>query len=97
VVENTEVSAMAVTFSVPPANVLVTFADGPGIYQVEAVDSQGGHLKTLMNQKILRTSDLWITWDGKNDQAENVPVGRYFVLCYKEGRMLQKILLVRVP
>jgi flagellar hook assembly protein FlgD len=97
VVEIAEVLAMAFTFSVPPANVLVTFADGPGVYQVEAVDSQGAHLKTLMNQRILRTSDLWITWDGKNDQGQDVPVGRYFVLCFKEGRMLQKILLIRVP
>ncbi len=96
-VMTTEISAMAVTFSLPPANVLVTFADGPGTYQVEAVDAQGRHLKTLMNQRILRTSDIWISWDGKDEQGRDVPIGRYFVLCFKEGRMLQKILLVRVP
>lgn len=92
-----EVPSLAVTFSVPPATVLVNFADGPGTYQVEAVDAEGRHMKTLFDERIVRMGGQWISWDGKDEQGQDVPVGRYSVLCSKEGRMLSKILLIRVP
>ena len=64
---------------------------------MEAVDRKLSHLKTLLNQRIITDSESWLTWDGKDDQGNDVPVGRYYIICSKEGTVLQKILLGRVP
>jgi hypothetical protein len=87
----------AVVFGQSYANILVLFGDGPGYYKVEAVDSNHNHLKTLLNQRIINTSEMWLTWDGKDEQGKDVPVGQYFILCSKEGAVLQTILLRRAP
>jgi len=87
----------AIIFDQSSANILVTFGDGPGLYQVEAVDRKLVHLKTLLNQRVIIDSETWLTWDGKDDQGNDVPVGRYYIICSKEGTVLQKILLRRVP
>jgi hypothetical protein len=86
----------AIVFGSFNANILVSFGDGPGIYSVEAVDANFGHLKTLLNQRIVSASDMWLSWDGKDDAGNDVPPGRYYVLCSKEGVVLQKIILRRV-
>ena len=85
----------AVVFGQSYANILVLFGDGPGYYKVEAVDANHTHLKTLLNQRIMNTSEMWLTWDGKDDQGKDVPVGQYFILCSKENTVLQTILLRR--
>ncbi len=85
----------AVVFGQSNANILVLFGDGPGYYTVEAVDANHTHLKTLLNQRIINTSEMWLTWDGKDEHGKDVPVGQYFILCSKEGTVLQTILLRR--
>jgi hypothetical protein len=87
----------AIVFGPSSANILVTFGDGPGLYKVEAVDENSMHLKTLLNQRIITDAETWLTWDGKDDQGNGVPAGRYYILCSKAGTVLQKILLRRVP
>jgi hypothetical protein len=87
----------AIVFGVSNANILVTFGDGPGFYKVEAVDGNLNHLKTLLNQRVISASDMWLSWDGKDDAGKDVPLGRYYVLCSKEGLVLQKIILRRIP
>jgi hypothetical protein len=86
----------AIVFGVSNANILVTFGDGPGFYKVEAVDGNLKHLKTLLNQRVISASDMWLSWDGNDDEGNVVPSGRYYVLCSKEGLVLQKIILRRV-
>ena len=75
----------------------MTFGDGPGFYKVEAVDGNLKHLKTLLNQRVISASDMWLSWDGNDDEGNVVPSGRYYVLCSKEGLVLQKIILRRIP
>jgi hypothetical protein len=87
----------AIVFGQSSANILVTFGDGPGLYKVEAVDENSTHLKTLLNQRIITDAETWLAWDGKDDQGNDVPAGRYYILCSKAGMVLQKILLRRVP
>ena len=86
----------AIVFGGSNANILVTFGDGPGYYRVEAVDANFNHLKTLLNQRIVSASDMWLSWDGTDDTGNYVPPGRYYVLCSKEGVVLQKIILRHV-
>lgn len=86
----------AILFGQSSANILVILGDGPGYYKVEAVDDQFRHLKTLLNQHIVSSSEMWLSWDGKNDAGQNVPDGKYYILCTKEGTLLQKIILRRV-
>jgi len=86
----------AIVFGPSSANILVTFGDGPGLYKVEAVDENLTHLKTLLNQRIITDAETWLAWDGKDDQGNDVPAGRYYILCSKAGMVLQKILLRRV-
>jgi hypothetical protein len=87
----------AIVFGPSSANILVTFGDGPGFYKVEAVDENSTHLKTLLNQRIITDAETWLAWDGKDDQGNDVPAGRYYILCSKAGTVLQKILLRRGP
>jgi hypothetical protein len=87
----------AIVFGASNANILVSFADGPGFYSVEAVDANFGHVKTLLNQRIISASDMWLSWDGKDDAGDYVPPGRYYVLCSKDGVVLQKIILRHIP
>ncbi len=86
----------AIVFGTSNANILVSFADGPGFYTVEAVDASFNHLKTLLNQRVVSVSDMWLSWDGTDDAGNVVPQGRYYVLCSKEGVVLQKIILRHV-
>ncbi len=86
----------AILFGQSSANILVILGDGPGYYKVEAVDDQYRHLKTLLNQHIMGSSEMWLSWDGKTDGGQTVPEGKYYILCTKEGTLLQKIILRRV-
>lgn len=83
----------AIVFGASNANILVSFGDGPGYYTVEAVDANFSHLKTLLNQRVISASDMWLSWDGTDDAGNYVPPGRYYVLCSKDGVVLQKIIL----
>ncbi len=86
----------AITFGQSSANILAVFGDGPGYYKVEAVDAQFRHLKTIYNQRIINPAEMWLSWDGTNDAGQAVPEGQYYILCSKEGALLQKIILRRV-
>jgi hypothetical protein len=85
----------SIVFGVSNANILVSFGDGPGMYKVEVMDDHFTHLKTLFNQRVLENSESWLNWNGKDDSGNDVPAGSYFVICSKEGTVLQKITLSR--
>ena len=85
----------SIVFGVSNANILVSFGDGPGMYKVEVLDDHFTHLKTLFDQRVLGNSESWLNWNGKDDSGNDVPAGSYFVICSKEGIVLQKITLSR--
>src|SRR6185295_19422192 len=59
--------AQTIVFDAPPAKIFVTFAGGPGRYQLEVVDEGGNHLKTLFDKRVVAGGELWLEWAGKND------------------------------
>ncbi|HEY5039261.1 MAG TPA: hypothetical protein VIJ93_09345 [bacterium] len=83
--------AQTIVFGEPPANIYITFADGPGLYQLEVRDEAGSLIRHLFEKKIVAQKEEWVEWDGKNEQMRDVLPGQYLVVFLKEGRILQKI------
>jgi flagellar hook assembly protein FlgD len=88
---------VSVVFSAPPANIDVTFADGPGRYQLEVVDGSGNSLEAIFDQRVVMEGDTWVEWDGRDAKGRDVPPGQYYVILYKDGKALKSISLVRTP
>lgn len=86
-----------IEFTTPPANIFVTFADGPGRYQVEVVDSFGNSLEAIFDRKIAAENEKWLEWDGLDSQGKDVPPGQYYVIIYKDGRALKSFSVIRTP
>jgi flagellar hook assembly protein FlgD len=98
--ENSETSFGApetVIYSNPPANIYLTLKDGPGNYRLEVLDGKGNHLKTPFDQKVVEEKGIWVYWDGTNEDGEVMPVGTYFAQLSKDGILLKRIVLIRVP
>jgi flagellar hook assembly protein FlgD len=83
-----------ITFVNPPVNIYVTFADGPGKYKMEILDSQGNHLRTLFDKHVGGESERWLEWDGTNEQGKLMPATSYSAIFSKDGKVLRKISLV---
>ena len=84
-----------IIYQTPPVEIYVTFADGPGRYQLEMMDSQDNPLRMVFDKKVVAESDTWVTWDGKDERGREMPVGQYFVIFYKDGKPLRSISVVR--
>lgn len=93
--ESTGDQAQTIVFGVPPANIYISFADGPGIYRLEVFDNALHPLRNLFEQKIVAQADAWVEWDGKDDQGQDVPIGSYLAIYTKDGQELNKITLMR--
>lgn len=89
------VKGQVLVFEIPPVEIYVTFGDGVGRYQLQVVDGQGHPLEVIFDKKIIGEKDSWVTWDGKDGQGHNVPVGQYFVIFYKDGKPLRSISIFR--
>jgi hypothetical protein len=89
------VKDQVIVFQMPPVEIYVTFADGPGRYQLEVVDAGGHPLQLIFDKKIVGEGDSWATWDGKDGRGRDAPVGQYFVIFYKDGRPLRSISIYR--
>lgn len=87
--------SLNVVFTEPPANIYITFADGPGRYQVEVVDDRGNALETIFDRKIVAESDAWVVWDGMNPKVKLVAPGQYYVILTKDGKALKRISVIR--
>jgi len=87
--------SLNIVFTEPPANIYLTFADGPGHYQVEVVDDEGNSLEALFDRKIVAESDSWVEWDGLDQNGKLVSPGQYFVILSKDGKALKRISVVR--
>jgi hypothetical protein len=86
-----------IQFAAPPANIYVTFADGPGWYQLKIVDSQDNLIKTIYDHHVLAESDAWVEWDGQDNKGNDMPPGQYFAVFYKDGTALKSLLVIRSP
>jgi hypothetical protein len=87
--------AQTIVFGKPPANIYISFADGPGVYRLEIFD-QGLHpLRNLFEKRIVAQEDAWVEWDGKDDGGQDVPFGPYLAVYSKDGRELNRIMVVR--
>jgi flagellar hook assembly protein FlgD len=84
-------------FAAPPANIYVTFGDGPGWYQLQIVDGRARLVKTIYDRHVVAETDEWVEWDGQNGKGEDMPPGQYFVVIYKDGKALKSISVIRSP
>jgi hypothetical protein len=89
--------AQTIVFGAPPANIYMSFADGPGIYRLELFDGAGVFLGSLFEKRIVAQADGWAVWDGKTGGGREAPPGRYFVIFSKDGKPLKKIFITRTP
>lgn len=87
----------AVTFDSGYANIYASFADGEGTYQLEVVDGQGKHVKNLYKKRLVSSREMWLKWDGTNEEGSSMPAGRYIVLYSKDGKELARIFVIRKP
>lgn len=87
--------AQTIVFQNLPANIYISFADGPGIYALEVVDRSGKHLRNLFQERVVAQEDDWVEWDGKDDAGQDLPPGPYTVLYTKNGRELKRLILVK--
>lgn len=89
------VKAQAIVFQTPPVEIYVTFEDGAGRYQLEVVNERGDPLRLIFDKKIVGEGESWVTWDGKDNQGRDMPIGKYFVIFYKDGKPLRSISVYR--
>ncbi len=87
----------AIDFTTPPANIYVTFGDGPGWYQLQIVDRGANLVKTIYDKHVVAETDAWVEWDGRDEKGHDMPPGQYFVVIYKDGTALKSISVVRSP
>jgi flagellar hook assembly protein FlgD len=81
----------SVVFHSGTAEVYLTFEDGPGLYQLEVVDTRAKPVKVIFNQRIVSRTDAWVEWNGKNEQGQDMPVGQYFVIFFENGKAIRSI------
>lgn len=86
-------AGQTITFSEPPVNVHMRFADGPGRYHLAVYDAQGSRLAVLFNHHIMEHQEAWATWDGVDEFGVRMSAGLYYAVFSKEGKALRKIVL----
>lgn len=80
-----------IVFGASPAEIYLSFTDGPGLYQLEIVDTRARAVKVIFNRRIGLESDAWVEWDGKDVQGRDMPVGQYFVVFFENGKAIRSI------
>jgi hypothetical protein len=93
--ENQGGRGQTIVFDGAPANIYLSFADGPGTYRLEVFDGSGRHLRNLFEQRIVAQNEAWVDWDGKDDQGQDVPPGQDVVLFSRDGVQLKKIIVIK--
>jgi hypothetical protein len=87
--------AQTILFGPSQAEIFVTFADGPGRYQLQIVDSRAQAVKVIFDRRIVSEAEAWTEWDGKDYKGRQMPGGQYFVIFYKDGKPLRSISIIR--
>jgi hypothetical protein len=62
-----------IEFAAPPANIYVTFGDGPGRYQLQIVDRGARLVKNIYDRHVVGETDSWVEWDGRDEKGEDMP------------------------
>ncbi|HVZ81098.1 MAG TPA: hypothetical protein VHE12_09955 [bacterium] len=86
-----------IVFDRPPANIYVTFADGPGLYTVDVLDSRSTPIKRILEKKVIADHGEWTVWDGKDARGADSPPGDYWVLLSREGKSVNRVLVRKRP
>lgn len=89
----TNSQAQTLEVPMPPANLYVNFADGPGIYQLAIYDSQGQLIRSIYQKRAINESDDWAVWDGKNESGQDALPGYYRVLFTLNGVQLKDVII----
>ena len=84
-----------IVFDQPPANIYITFEDGPGIYHLEVLRASRQHVRNLFAQKIVAQKDGWVEWNGKSDTGQDMPAGAYIIVYSLDGRELKRITIIK--
>lgn len=88
---------MTISFSLPPVNLYVHFADGSGQYQLTVEDSQGRLLKTLLDAPVTGGTESWFSWDGLTPGGSWAGPGLYPAVLSKNGVRLRTLILHWLP
>ncbi len=62
-----------IEFAAPPANIYVTFADGPGRYQLQIVDRGAKLVKNIYDRHVVGETEAWVEWDGRDEKGKDMP------------------------
>ena len=81
------------TFSQPPVNLYMRFADGAGRYQLAVEDPQGRLLEMIWDAPVTAGGEVWASWDGKTAGGNPAGPGLYPAVLFKNGKALRSILL----
>jgi hypothetical protein len=92
-VESTGSAPQTLVVEVLPANLYVSFADGPGIYRVFILDSQGKTIRKVYDRRVVAQSEDWAYWDGLDDSGRAEPPGIYRVLFTLNDKPLKDVFL----
>jgi hypothetical protein len=77
----------------PSISFNISFADGTGLYRLEVVDGAGNPIRKVFEQVINRNQEIWLQWDGKDEQGAPLPPAAYWLVYSKDGRILRKMAL----
>jgi hypothetical protein len=88
--------AEVIVFDRPPANIYITFADGPGLYTVDVLDPNGVLVKRILEKKVVAEHGEWAVWDGKDPAGADSLAGDYQVLLSKEGKPISRTLVRKI-
>jgi|GEM_PF-1541588 len=77
----------------PPANLYVNFADGPGLYRLSIYDSRGKLIRAIYEKRAVHESEDWAIWDGKTETGQAALSGYYRVVFTLNGVHLKDVIL----
>ncbi len=92
-VETSGSEPQTLVVEVLPANLYVNFSDGPGIYRVFILDSQGKTIRKVYDRRVVAQSEDWAYWDGLDNSGQTEPSGTYRVLFTLNDKPLKDIYL----
>jgi hypothetical protein len=88
---------VTISFTLPPVNIYVHFADGSGQYQLMVEDNYGRLLKTLLDAPVTGGTESWFSWNGLTPSGKWAGPGLYPAVLSKNGVRLRTLILHWLP